>query len=723
MILSSRSADLDHGFTRWKALVSLFAVALLLSANVCLFGTFEIYISNRAEFDSSYSDVLLLLLIFSLGFAFFLTLVGQLLPRRFCSIFCAFLLAVGLLLWIQGSFLKWGYGEFDGSGIDWRKFTWQGWIDVAVWASFLTLAACFHRRLSRQAMFLALVFIFIQSGFLVGRAVTQQNRVAPAQSTKTSYGEEESGTIPEELCRLSTSRNVFHVIMDGFQTDVFMELVEEEGLAEDLDGFSVYKENMSVGKRTVLCIPAIFSGKLFDGSLAESEYFRDALESSFHDQLFRTNFIVNLMPQITMQETPYTNHFPVRATYAMPRRAKMLRISSFLLDVSMFRQVPHFLKRFIYNDENWRLSSLATDPPSHASFHHKAFFRDYISRLEAVYSRSAYHFMHLMPPHPPFVTTIDGKYAGEVLPTTRDNYKIEARYILRLFMQFLDKLRSLGLYDSSIIILQGDHGWGFAPIFNGQTFAEKTGRISPLLILKPISASGPLHTSLAPSTIADIPATILNLLKLTHSYPGESLVRLDPSKRRDREFVFVTERSSRAPTLHRLMVQGSVFDTTSWHEVETAAIEREIRSYTWGDKLGFGITGNGEPYLTSGWSTTSATVHWNDGKSAEMTFGSTPPDRDVHLRILYFGHVVPGKVERQRFRMKINGVNVKEFTCTTKNPERFDIVIPRQVLQADEMVISFGFPDAVAPNEIGTGRDWRKLAMGIYRLETRLADP
>ncbi|NIO29780.1 MAG: hypothetical protein GTO29_14645 [Candidatus Latescibacteria bacterium] len=402
--------------------LSLLAVALLLSTNVCLFGTFEIYVPNRAEFDSTYREMLPLLLGFCLGLSAFIVIVGWLLPRRPRSVYRAILLALGMLLWIQGSFLKWGYGEFDGRGVAWAKFTWQGWVDAAIWVAFLILAIRFHRRLSRHALFVALAFIVIQSGFMVTRAVIQRDGIAPEESAK-----EKDAAVPQELCQLSKSLNVFHIIMDAFQTDVFLELVEEEGLMEDLDGFVIYKDNMSVGGRTVLCIPAIFSGKLFDGTQTESEYFRDAMNNSFHNVLFRNNYIVNLMPHITMQITRYTNHFSVRSTYATPRRTRIWRTTSFLIDVSMFRQVPHFAKRFIYNDENWRLSSLASDPPSHASFHQKAFFSDYISRLEAVHSEPAYHFVHLMPPHPPFVTTADGKYAGRALPNTRDNYKNEAR--------------------------------------------------------------------------------------------------------------------------------------------------------------------------------------------------------------------------------------------------------------------------------------------------------
>ena len=47
-----------------------------------------------------------------------------------------------------------------------------------------------------------------------------------------------------------------------------------------------------------------------------------------------------------------------------------------------------------------------------------------------------------------------------MLPHTRDNYKIEARDVVELFLDFLDRLRALGLYESSTILLHSDHGAG-----------------------------------------------------------------------------------------------------------------------------------------------------------------------------------------------------------------------------------------------------------------------
>lgn len=52
------------------------------------------------------------------------------------------------------------------------------------------------------------------------------------------------GRVPMELLKYSSSQNIVHIILDSFQTDIFWELVAEEGLEDDLEGFVLFKENM-----------------------------------------------------------------------------------------------------------------------------------------------------------------------------------------------------------------------------------------------------------------------------------------------------------------------------------------------------------------------------------------------------------------------------------------------------------------------------------------------
>jgi len=83
--------------------------------------------------------------------------------------------------------------------------------------------------------------------------------------------------------------------------------------------------------------------------------------------------------------------------------------------------------------------------------------------------------------------------------------------------------------------------------------------------------------------------------------------------------------------------------------------------------------------------------------------------------------VAPGKVDRQRIRITANGLPFPELVCTNRGVRTTKAIIPAEVLQTDEMVFSFEFPDAVVPRSIGEGNESRQLAMGLILFEASLA--
>ena len=105
----------------WKEFLTLFAVALLVSSNLCLFGTSEIYFHNRVEFDSTYREILPLLLGLGGGLVALLVIIGLLIPHRFRSVYSVSLLASGPCCGFRAAFSNgttesWMGGESIGTG-------------------------------------------------------------------------------------------------------------------------------------------------------------------------------------------------------------------------------------------------------------------------------------------------------------------------------------------------------------------------------------------------------------------------------------------------------------------------------------------------------------------------------------------------------------------------------------------------------------------------------
>jgi hypothetical protein len=174
----------------------------------------------------------------------------------------------------------------------------------------------------------------------------------------------------------------------------------------------------------------------------------------------------------------------------------------------------------------------------------------------------------------------------------------------------------------------------------------------------------------------------------------------------------VKDRTKKTPTIVRWSLEGSVYDSTSWRQLEPVSLERRLTGYDWGSVIGFGNAGNGDGYLTSGWSATSANIHWSDDKTAEMVFGITPPSTNIRLHFEFWPNVVPGRVDRQRVRVNCQGRDIGELTFKDKHAQTFSVLVGRNVLQTEKLIIKFEFPDAAPPTAAAT--DKRLAAIGLY---------
>ena len=80
----------------------------------------------------------------------------------------------------------------------------------------------------------------------------------------------------------------------------------------------------------------------------------------------------------------------------------------------------------------------------------------------------------------------------------------------------------------------------------GVTLAKIEPVATPLLLVKPFGARGPLQTSYAPTSITDIPATVLDLADLPNSLGrGASVFRIDPDGTPARARTHITARDAK----------------------------------------------------------------------------------------------------------------------------------------------------------------------------------
>lgn len=686
-------------------LFKILTASLLLSMNFFIFGTFTVYVGNSSEFEFGYLNLLVILILPAIITVFIFMFAGIFIPNRKINIYVSIIFIVGVLLWIQSSFFVWDYGVFDGRGLKWKEVVWQGWFEISVWLTLIIIAVIFSHRISKYSSFLSIVLIVLQMLLAINQGISAKENIFTKKYSPQNKA-------PEEIFNYSSTMNAIHIIFDAFQTDTFLKIVKEESLESELDGFTLFKDNMGVAPSTTFSLPAIFSGDIYDGSVPISEYFdRSFSKKGFQNVLYDQGFTVNLIPTIPMRKGKYTNYYPTPSFYGSSPKRRALQNATYLMDIVLFRQTPHHIKKYIYNNGNWRTSRLISLSPNVASFHQKAFFQDYINSIHPKIPGPAYHFMHLNPPHPPYVTDKNGKYAGGVLAHTKENYENEARHILRAFIKLLKKIKKIGLYDSSLIVLHGDHGGPFPPVIDGNEIDIGLPRVPALLIVKPPQSKGRLKISNAKTSVADIPATIMDYFGIKNEFKGESLLTIDPEKNRNR--VFIVYVSGKKPVLHKYIVNGSVYGPNSWSNKVTVSASKIPSDYIWGSEIKFGVEGNAGPFKGQGWCNPLSEHAWNNGHKANFNFIIGPPEHDVVFEAQFIPFIHPGKVERQRIKVIVNGRKITEWIATEKKIYSFQVKIPKEFISSPNMTITFELPDAVAPRAINAGGDIRVLAIAM----------
>ena len=259
----------------------------------------------------------------------------------------------------------------------------------------------------------------------------------------------------------------------------------------------------------------------------------------------------------------------------------------------------------------------------------QAFLNDYTSRVRVGDDRPVYKYLHVGIPHWPVSVDADCAYIG-AQSLRRPNYTAQARCGIRRVGAFLDKLRELGLYDSSLVLISSDHGVALPPegftddrdVFGGP-LSELSGSALALLIVKPPHSTGPLRISEAPTAISDIPATIVDTMGLKNPFPGTSALKVDEHAARPRQFAAYVWSSAEwqaeyFPYMDVFTVDGRATDGRAWRIEEPIYAPKTTAE---GRSRGFYRPERGAPGQMFRWSTPLAFLH-------------LPPDaRGVELKV------------------------------------------------------------------------------------------
>lgn len=657
-------------------------LCLFFALTLTLFAATQMVCDNQEEFWFTWAQMAPGVVRVGLWVWGALTLLLAVLPRRAFPWGQGVLLGLGVAALLQGNGLNADYGALNGQAIVWEDYTVYGLINTALWAGilFICLSLRQWKRFGALCVVLPCLLAVGEGGWIAYRAAQ-----APTPQTETYLSQ-------AGLYTVGTEENLLVLVLDSVDADQFAQaLAEDPDLSRRLEGFTWYRNAMGLSDPTKYGLPALLTGQAYTqpvdyagfiaaayadaplytmlaGDVWDARFFTDSryvsLDASVVDNLAREELAVNDPAGLTRD----------------------------LLRLCAFRYAPHFLKPQLWMYSNVFLPYAqaqgepvyeVTDPAFDARLREEG--------LEATVER-AFRLIHLTGMHPPYTMDADCQYQAQGVTAQE-----QMRGCLRLAEDYLEQLRTLGVYDRSAVLILADHG------------TDTVHR--PLLLLKRPGDTGEMAVNDAPVSYADLPATYVALL--TGAQAGTELWSIPQGQARTRLYYHESSRNNAfnlyeystqalSPSWEELIPTGRVFHGDS---LEAAA------PYTLGETLYFDLRATARPYLVSGFSSADFHSTWTVGESGRISLPLARLPRSDTLTVeMKFLSIMGGS---QRLRVDCGGQTVFEGTVTDYTL-RFSF--PASLVQDQTLTLDFTYPDAISHLEAGLSEDTRQVAFAVTEL-------
>jgi hypothetical protein len=672
--------------------------AVLVGLTIFVFQPTVIYLSNINQFQFSFFNVLEIYTAIFFVCVLITSAISLFINKKINNLFIVFLLAISVSLWFQGNILLRDYGALDGTLINWSAFSKWSYLDPIIWVVIISLFLFNWTVINNNKGVIVLTVLLLN-----GISVVQAWYQAPNAFVKASVNS--NRTVPSEMYVFSEKFNIIHILADHFQSDTFIELLEENKWESQFDGFTLYREHLGAPK-TTFAYPQIFSGKHYEWNQSPEDYYAAGLGvNSFINPLLKKGYSVNKFTYMQMPAVENTNIYDISHIGRSVHDINVFE-SLLLLDLSLFRISPQPIKEIIYQQSNFLFSQIYK--PSRGGQVKKTidFYRDYIQKVKVENNVPAYYFFGLHPPHPPYIVESTGNYSDYPLVASKENYKAQAKLTLELIIEMLNSFKEKGIYDNSLIIFQSDHGSEFPPVKESKELSLPGNRAPAIFAVKlPNNKNKSISYSDLETSHLDVSATILESIGIPSFGDGQSVVSSD--------FIPAT-RYYIGNTLKYYKINGSIFSPFSWESLEAKKVIIKISAYEIGQEIIFGALGNAHQFQTKGWSSGGNGITWTASNTAELELKIKPNQGQMVMQLNLMPFLIPGKLDTQHVSLFVNDKFIKEWALSDLKFQKIQADLGE--LETEIVNIKFVLPNATVPRELGFSPDVRKLGLAVAKL-------
>lgn len=323
-----------------------------------------------------------------------------------------------------------------------------------------------------------------------------------------------SNTAGETVARLP---NIYHLVLDEFQTEMF-ELALDDDLRHSLSGFNFYPNARTNYGRTEMAMASMVGPSDYEYETTPKEFVDTSFrgpQSSFQELRrlgYRTTGYSHL-PSLYGTPSPFDNGLLFRDYVELEESPDYTGLANSLW---LYTHTPGgFADRLLPEDHYAQLSGdnlLPADAPVISVLA----FKKFIGREHELPSSGRYTLIHLILPHYPYVMTADCRYTeGEQTSPSQ-----QAACATGLIVDLVEELKDLDRFESSLIVVHGDHGARFE--LTGDELHQlpedhaseewNDARSRSLLLIKPVGVDDeePLAASEYPALLTDVMPTLFD---------------------------------------------------------------------------------------------------------------------------------------------------------------------------------------------------------------------
>jgi hypothetical protein len=382
---------------------------------------------------------------------------------------------------------------------------------------------------------------------LISEVIVVLNGLSPETSLPFTRATKNVSNPPEKLAE---GGNIYHITFDSYSSASLLDSLETMELTEEFDGFTFFKNNRANYSHTRVSLPSYMTGSFYEENDSLKEWQAQPKSSGIVNNVYEAGYEVSVYAPYGEWLHEKASHVKVHEDVLM--EYKSLPSNYHFADLWLLRVVPNFLQQEVYWEGKGVFTRLFVKEDELAGKNARVFgsvelMRQLINDEAERPDHGQYVYAHFYIPHSPYVMNRDCVFS----PYDSD-YDEQALCATRLMAELISKLKELGRYHESTIIFQADHGPGRknAPdctmpleiereieAINLWRYPAKAidDLTRALLLIKPPSQSGkPLVISDHLTQLADIPATLYDLLGLpVRAREGESVFSPDFAEARE----------------------------------------------------------------------------------------------------------------------------------------------------------------------------------------------